>query len=756
MLQTVGPKTEISEGQPGKTRAYRIDTMAVDHVLQMLCNLYRNPVLAVVREYCANAIDAHRMVEIRTGVKPQPFEVTLPNASNMVFRVRDFGAGLSDDEFDQYMLGCGNSAPEKRDIATAEQQIGAFGAGAKCGFAVTDQFCVTVWHAGIKTIYRSYMTAQGKGMNEMIYREASDEPTGVAIDIPCTHKIIEKFQPALRRVLMFMDPQDRPLVDGQDASAVLGLDCKPFMEGKISDPSYPDLLGWSVWEYGGNPVLDHSGHQLYCVQGGQVVPVETEWLRSSGERSVSGITGSAHLVLFCRNGSLPLQPSREGIVENPVTADKLLAIFSHIKPIMTEVVRRKLADCRTVMQFTKACSSIRQTIVTSLYDGIETPACLQSKWFELTTLQQYTREVAFNNCSFSTFTGNKRRSRTGFIVRCNHQQDQFNLADRLCIAVVRDNLSTSDIAAIRRHLRDQPDKFCVILARKEVPAEARLMNDPIFQDIPRLDLQKVLDDRDAIKAKRVMTPRRTAIRTVESAWCRCTFTKYGNDHQHAMPADVVNGNQLIPCLFVKHDKLVVPYCPGGAVWRDIKGSQHAELSELCGGRVCNKLLLTADGTVPKQIKARVHDAFKACVDRLAAKNPAVVLCLFGDAFDRELVSRTGHWAALSRLYCARRRGTALTGWLEAYNNYLPLNFSTDERNLARSIGVLMQVIAKREGWQPYCEGKETRADALRASKELTKTLSRLTQDYLRDPAIATQLSSAGREELETIITKQGR
>ena len=61
--------------------------------------IYENKILAVVREYSCNALDAH----IEAGVPDKPIEVTLPNNLNPYFTVRDFGKGLDDEGiFDIY------------------------------------------------------------------------------------------------------------------------------------------------------------------------------------------------------------------------------------------------------------------------------------------------------------------------------------------------------------------------------------------------------------------------------------------------------------------------------------------------------------------------------------------------------------------------------------------------------------------------------------------------------------------------------
>jgi hypothetical protein len=59
------------------------------HIFNVLRNqLYSDKELAVVREYSANAYDAH----VQKGISDRPFEVNLPSRLDPFFKVRDFGS----------------------------------------------------------------------------------------------------------------------------------------------------------------------------------------------------------------------------------------------------------------------------------------------------------------------------------------------------------------------------------------------------------------------------------------------------------------------------------------------------------------------------------------------------------------------------------------------------------------------------------------------------------------------------------------
>lgn len=103
--------------------------------------LYKDQILAVVREVLCNAWDAH----IEAGCTDRPVLITLTEDK---FTVQDFGKGIHQDDIGPIYGVYGNST-KKND----GKQTGGFGLGCKAPFAYTDHFEVTSCHAGIKTIY---------------------------------------------------------------------------------------------------------------------------------------------------------------------------------------------------------------------------------------------------------------------------------------------------------------------------------------------------------------------------------------------------------------------------------------------------------------------------------------------------------------------------------------------------------------------------------------------------------------------------
>lgn len=135
--------------------------------------LYRDQILAVVREVMCNAWDAH----IEAGITNKPVRITVNDEH---FIVQDFGTGIHDEDMGPIYGVYGNST-KKHD----GKQTGGFGLGCKAPFAYTDHFEVTSCHEGIKTVYRlSKSMAQNAGKPAIVpILSAPTEETGLTVKI---------------------------------------------------------------------------------------------------------------------------------------------------------------------------------------------------------------------------------------------------------------------------------------------------------------------------------------------------------------------------------------------------------------------------------------------------------------------------------------------------------------------------------------------------------------------------------------------
>lgn len=190
----------------GSIKEHQYGIGDVGLVLEILRNkLYRDPILAVVREYITNARDAH--VEI--GKADVPIVVTLPSINSLHFKVQDFGPGLSPERIEK--IFCNYASSTKRD---SDDQVGYFGIGSKSAFAYSDSFTIVSVFEGKMRTYSSYIDESRRGKISCLYEADSDLPNGTTIMVPVRRNDIDRFEDKLVEITEHWDV--RPIVKIED------------------------------------------------------------------------------------------------------------------------------------------------------------------------------------------------------------------------------------------------------------------------------------------------------------------------------------------------------------------------------------------------------------------------------------------------------------------------------------------------------------------------------------------------------------
>ncbi len=172
------------------------------HIMTILRDtLYSDKVLAVLREYSANAWDSHR----DSGKPELPIKVTLPTAMDPTLYIRDFGSGLSQEDVFRLYTQYGASTKRNNDNA-----VGMLGIGSKSGFAYSDSFTVTSFFGGMKKTYVAVLDASEKGLISLLHEEPCDE-TGIQIQIAVRPHDINEFERKAKALFKYFNP--RPAIN---------------------------------------------------------------------------------------------------------------------------------------------------------------------------------------------------------------------------------------------------------------------------------------------------------------------------------------------------------------------------------------------------------------------------------------------------------------------------------------------------------------------------------------------------------------
>lgn len=174
----------------------------------MMINMYKDPLLAVVRELMSNAADEHARLKL-----DRKFTVTMPSMTSPTFIVRDYADGLSEEEVYNLITGIGSSGAYKRqDVHTT----GGFGIGAKCPATITDQWVITSHYQGIKKVYSAFKAETGNLQLTKLGETPTDE-TGLEVAVPIETRFLNQINGRLAAVLEAYSQDERPEIRGIDS-----------------------------------------------------------------------------------------------------------------------------------------------------------------------------------------------------------------------------------------------------------------------------------------------------------------------------------------------------------------------------------------------------------------------------------------------------------------------------------------------------------------------------------------------------------
>jgi hypothetical protein len=179
----------------------KISEKGMAHIVGMLTNAYKDPMLAVIRENFTNGVDAHKKIG-----NTAPVRVTLPTWDKPNYVVTDNGVGMSKSDLEENYGQYGDSTKTNNNI-----EAGGFGIGAKSGLAIASQFTVISVKDGFKSV--AIITKQSTFPKiNVVSNEPTDEPNGTIVTVPV--KDIHAFISKANDFFQYVDPST-VLVNGK-------------------------------------------------------------------------------------------------------------------------------------------------------------------------------------------------------------------------------------------------------------------------------------------------------------------------------------------------------------------------------------------------------------------------------------------------------------------------------------------------------------------------------------------------------------
>ena len=198
-MHVVAVQREVRSGGVEAQGVFAISARNQAHIMSILREgLYTDRVLAVLREYSANAWDAHRT----SGKADLPIKVTLPTDMNPTLVIRDWGTGMSEEDIFGVFTQYGESTKREDDTA-----VGCLGVGSKSGFAYSDSFTVISYHGGMKKTYVAVLDQSDIGTMSRLNEEPCGDEVGIEIQVPVKRKDIWEFENKAKSLFRYFDPK---------------------------------------------------------------------------------------------------------------------------------------------------------------------------------------------------------------------------------------------------------------------------------------------------------------------------------------------------------------------------------------------------------------------------------------------------------------------------------------------------------------------------------------------------------------------
>lgn len=271
--------------------------------------IYSDPIKAVIRELCCNAIDAH----ISAGKADVPIKVNLPTMLKPSFSVHDEGIGLSFKDVETLFTTYFDSTKTE-----SNDTIGGFGLGSKSPFAYTDQFTVTARWNGVQRIYVCFMsngdtTPEG---TPSIRRMGNDTPTkehnGLTVEFPVKTQDNSRFTQKFFEVAEWFAV--KPIVN------------VPWQVSRFESKT-PVIQGENWKAYAATTYGE--SYKFLAVQGGVAYPINT--FDFDIGKSLANELSRHTVIINFPIGSLSPAPSREQLSYDKRTAENLKKAFNEIK-----------------------------------------------------------------------------------------------------------------------------------------------------------------------------------------------------------------------------------------------------------------------------------------------------------------------------------------------------------------------------------------------------------------------------------------
>ena len=340
--------------------------------------IYKDKILAVIRELSCNAYDAH----IDGKKKHVPFKLRLPTRLDPVFYVEDEGTGIDPTQIGKIYWTYGRSS--KTD---SNDQIGALGLGSKSPFAYTQSsFVVKNRYNGREYTYLCFINEEGKPDGSKVSEEPTDKPSGVTVEFAVRLEDINAFYDRTSRFFKRWSAT-LPIFVDQDAKSIV----KPVL--KVVEGT-----DWYL-EKASSEYTDHKG--AVALQGNVPYPIELGSIPKLSTDLV--IIASNPFIITFDMGEINFAASREALQYDERTCNNITARLQEVRQELEQsfkdkVFKKGMTHLEFITRFRKTFIEFKSTIS---YAGVAFGSDVDNWYSKLLLGKQKNDVVVYDSINWS-------------------------------------------------------------------------------------------------------------------------------------------------------------------------------------------------------------------------------------------------------------------------------------------------------------------------------------------------------------------
>jgi hypothetical protein len=306
-----------------KSYQFGVTQAGLSHVFNVLRNsMYSDKILAVIREYSANSVDAH----VEAGIPDKSVVVSLPNALSPQFRVRDFGLGLSEEQIRDVYCNYGEST--KRN---SNNLIGQLGLGSKAGFAYGDNFMIISYQKGKQTVYNAFIDPSEIGQISKMNTSDTEEQDGIEIVVPVKQWDFGTFRQKAGNLFRYF--KIKPIIKGLNAYEKEEFD-------KLMNPSETLLLAEDNWKIRQGASVAVMGNIGYPINSNAIQNLDPSALRLL----------NFGIEINFRIGDLDIAASREALQYSDKTQKAIKKILESAWTKTKDYLQNDFKTCQNILE----------------------------------------------------------------------------------------------------------------------------------------------------------------------------------------------------------------------------------------------------------------------------------------------------------------------------------------------------------------------------------------------------------------------